>query len=92
MRVNQALQPEPSLLSTASPGQRHERILLGGINVADLRVALLNLNRLGYNADVVQDGIEALNALEERRYDIILMDCQMPDLDGYEATNEIRQA
>ena len=91
MRAYQALQPESSLLSTASPAKRHERILLGGFNVADQRVALLNLNRLGYNADVVQDGIEALNALEEQRYDIILMDCQMPDLEGYEATKEIRR-
>lgn len=91
MRAYQALQPETSLLSTASPAKRHERILLGGFNVAERRVALLNLNRLGYNADVVQNGIEVLNALEEQRYDIVLMDCQMPDLDGYEATKEIRR-
>jgi two-component system, sensor histidine kinase and response regulator len=91
MRACQPLQPETSLLSTASAAKRHERILLGGFNVADQRVALLNLNRLGYNADLVQNGIEALNALEEQSYDIILMDCQMPDLDGYEATKEIRR-
>jgi two-component system, sensor histidine kinase and response regulator len=91
MPAHQALQPEPSLLSTASPAKRQERILLGGNNIADQRVALLNLNRLGYNADVAQNGIEALNALEEQRYDIILIDCQMPELDGYEATKEIRR-
>jgi two-component system, sensor histidine kinase and response regulator len=91
MRANQALQPETSLLSTAPPVKRQERILLGGNNAVDQRVALLNLNRLGYNADVAHNGIEALNAFEERQYDIILMDCQMPELDGYEATKEIRR-
>jgi CheY-like chemotaxis protein/HPt (histidine-containing phosphotransfer) domain-containing protein len=90
-RANQALHPETSLLSTASPAKRQERILLAGNNTVDQRVALLNLNRLGYNADVAQNGIDALNALEQRRYDVILMDCQMPDLDGYEATKEIRR-
>jgi two-component system sensor histidine kinase/response regulator len=91
MRAQQGRQPDTSLLSTASPAKHQERILLGGNNAGDQRVALLNLNSLGYNADVAQNGIEALNALEERRYDIILMDCQMPELDGYEATKEIRQ-
>lgn len=57
----------------------------------DQRVALLNLNRLGYNANIVQNGIEAPNAVEDRGYNIILMDCQMHDLDGYQATEEIRR-
>jgi CheY-like chemotaxis protein len=57
----------------------------------DQRIALVNLNRLGYDADIARNGIETLNALEHRRYDIILMDCQLPDLDGYEVTKEIRR-
>jgi two-component system, sensor histidine kinase and response regulator len=91
MHAKKALPPESSLLSTPSPAKRKERILLGGNNAVDQRVALVNLSRLGYKADVARNGIEALNALDDRRYDIILMDCQMRDLDGYETTMEIRR-
>jgi CheY-like chemotaxis protein len=55
------------------------------------QVALGNLRKLGYHADVAANGLEVLSALEREWYDIILMDCQMPDLDGYEVTKEIRQ-
>lgn len=49
------------------------------------------LKRLGYNADTAQNGIEVLNVLEHRRYDLILMNIGMPVLDGLEATEEIRR-
>jgi CheY-like chemotaxis protein len=49
------------------------------------------LRRLGYDANIAANGIEVLRALEEKGYDIILMDCQMPQLDGYEVTKEIRR-
>ena len=54
-------------------------------------VAVRVLERCGFRAHVVNDGREALQALSTQRYDAVLMDCQMPDIDGYEATRELRR-
>jgi two-component system sensor histidine kinase/response regulator len=91
MHPREAPQPLSSLIPNASSSKRKEPILLAEGTTLDQRVALVNLHRLGYDAAVAQNGIEALNALEDRRYEIILMDCRMPDLDGYEVTKEIRR-
>jgi CheY-like chemotaxis protein/HPt (histidine-containing phosphotransfer) domain-containing protein len=68
------------------------RILVAEDSPLNRQVALMQLERLGYAADGVGDGAEVLATLENKHYDIILMDCQMPEISGYEATFSIRQA
>ena len=66
------------------------RILLAEDNIINQKVAVGLLNNIGYAADVANNGLEVLAALDLRPYDLILMDCQMPELDGYETTGRIR--
>lgn len=80
----QPVATKPSLRSDA-------RILLVEDNPVNQMVALRLLELLGLHADVASDGVEAVDVAEWQIYDLLLMDCEMPNMDGYQATAEIRR-
>lgn len=65
------------------------QVLVVEDNTMSQKVATLILKRMGYHADVVNNGLEAIQALENKRYDVLLMDVRMPELDGLETTRRI---
>jgi len=85
--VAEVVQERPRITTTA----KLNWVLLVEDNPVNARLALLQLKRLGYLADTASTGREAVQAVKQKQYSLILMDIQMPDIDGYEATHLIRK-
>ncbi len=83
--------PKPKETKTENNFQNQTNILLVEDNKTNQKVATLVLQKIGCKVTVAENGLEAVNMVKDGKYDIVLMDCQMPVMDGYEATGKIRE-
>lgn len=83
--------PAPAAPADLTLDRSHLRILVADDNAVNREVARYILKARGYRIDVVENGLEAVAAVDANAYDAVLMDCQMPELDGYAAAGEIRR-
>ena len=88
-----AAAPVPERETKRSPieGRTLGHILVVEDNAVNRKVAVALLKQIGYSSELAEDGVAAVEAFTQRRFDAVLMDCQMPRMDGYEATAEIRR-
>jgi CheY-like chemotaxis protein len=86
-----AITDEAKSSPAKNPLASKQRILLVEDNHVNQMVASMQLERLGYNVQIVENGLQALDTLSQEPYDLVLMDCHMPEMDGFETTHRIRQ-